>query len=323
MADRKIPLLITGGMPDYLLENILTDGYDMRHIENPTDQELAEAEVIVGFPPVPRLGAAANLKWLQIPWSGADGYADHPDFPGHVVLTNATGAFGRPIAEYAFAAVFSLMRRFHQYRDCQKDARWERQGDEMSPTGKHVLILGAGDIGTNVARLFQMMDCRITGVRRVVRNIPREFDNMITLDQVDQVLPEADIVICCMPHTPLTQGFMNRKRLELMKSTAIFVNVGRGTLVDHDALADVLNAGKIYGAALDVTCPEPLPQEHPLWKCRNVIITPHVSGQTFAGLSDKADYFFQVCKENLENYRDGKPLANQVDLKTGYRVTTN
>lgn len=323
MADRKIPLLITGGMPDYLLENILTDGYDMRHIENPTDEELAAAEVIVGFPPVPRLGAAANLKWLQIPWSGADGYADHPDFPGHVVLTNATGAFGRPIAEYAFAAVFSLMRRFHQYRDCQKDARWERQGDEMSPTGKHVLILGAGDIGTNVARLFQMMDCRITGVRRVVRNIPREFDNMITLDQVDQVLPEADIVICCMPHTPLTQGFMNRKRLELMKSTAIFVNVGRGTLVDHDALADVLNAGKIYGAALDVTCPEPLPQEHPLWKCRNVIITPHVSGQTFAGLSDKADYFFQVCKENLENYRDGKPLANQVDLKTGYRVTTN
>lgn len=323
MADRKIPLLITGGMPDYLLENILTDGYDMRHIKNPTDEELAAAEVIVGFPPVPRLGAAANLKWLQIPWSGADGYADHPDFPGHVVLTNATGAFGRPIAEYAFAAVFSLMRRFHQYRDCQKDARWERQGDEMSPTGKHVLILGAGDIGTNVARLFQMMDCRITGVRRVVRNIPREFDNMITLDQVDQVLPEADIVICCMPHTPLTQGFMNRKRLELMKSTAIFVNVGRGTLVDHDALADVLNAGKIYGAALDVTCPEPLPQEHPLWKCRNVIITPHVSGQTFAGLSDKADYFFQVCKENLENYRDGKPLANQVDLKTGYRVTTN
>ena len=186
-----------------------------------------------------------------------------------------------------------------------------------------MLILGAGDIGTNVARLFKMMDCHITGVRRVVRDIPKEFDAIITLDQVDSLLPDADIVICCMPHTLLTQGFMNRERLELMKSTAIFVNVGRGTLVDHDALADILNAGKIYGAALDVTCPEPLPQEHPLWKCRNVIITPHVSGQTFAGLSDKADYFYQVCKENLESYRDGKPLTNRVDLKTGYRVTTN
>ena len=93
--------------------------------------------------------------------------------------------------------------------------------------------------------------------------------------------------------------------------------------MDHEALAEVLNAGKIYGAALDVTCPEPLPPEHPLWKCRNVMITPHVSGQTVAGLKDKEDYFFRMCRENLENYRDGKPLINRVDLKTGYRVTTN
>lgn len=323
MSERKIPLLITGGMPEYLMEKILTDGYEMKHIENPSDEELATAEVIVGFPAVSRLAFAKNLKWLQIPWSGADGYADHPDFPAHVILTNATGAFGRPIAEYAFAAVLSLMRRFHQYRDCQKEAKWERQGDEMSPTGKHVLVLGAGDIGTNVARLFKMMDCRITGVRRVVRDIPGEFDAMITLEQVDNVLPEADIVICCLPHTPLTQGFINRERLEMMKKSAVFVNVGRGTLVDHDALADILNAEKIYGAALDVTNPEPLPKEHPLWKCRNVMITPHISGQTFAGLKDKENYFFQVCKANLECYRDGKPLANRVDLKTGYRVTTN
>ena len=110
MSEKKIPLLITGGMPEYLMENIRTEGYDMVHIENPTDEELGAAEVIVGFPPVPRLASATNLKWLQIPWSGADGYADHPDFPGHVTLTNATGAFGRPIAEYAFGAVFTLMR---------------------------------------------------------------------------------------------------------------------------------------------------------------------------------------------------------------------
>ena len=323
MTKRKIPLLITGGMPEYLMDRILTEGYEMKHIENPSDEELAAAEVIVGFPPVSRLDSATNLKWLQIPWSGADGYADHPDFPAHVTLTNATGAFGRPIAEYVFGAVFTLMRRFHQYRDCQLECKWERLGNEMSPTGKNVLVLGAGDIGTNCARLFIMLDCHITGVRRIVRDIPKEFDAMITLEQVDDVLPEADIVIGCMPHTPLTQGFMNRARLESMKKTAIFVNVGRGTLVDHDALADVLNAGKIYGAALDVTCPEPLPQEHPLWKCRNVIITPHVSGQTFAGLKDKEDFFFRVCRENLKNYRDGKALQNQVDLKTGYRVTTN
>lgn len=323
MSDRNIHLLITGGMPEYLMEKIRTDGYEMKHIENPTDADLAAAEVIVGFPPVPRLAAATHVKWLQIPWSGADGYADHPDFPARIILTNATGAFGRSIAEYVFAAVFALMRRFHQYRDCQQEARWERQGDEMSPTGKKVLILGAGDIGTHTAQLFKMMGCHITGVRRVVRTIPAEFDAMITLEQVDALLPEADIVIGCMPHTPLTQGFMNRERLERMKSTAIFVNVGRGTLVDHDALADILKEGKIYGAALDVTNPEPLPADHPLWKCRNVMITPHISGQTFAGLKDKEEIFVQICKENLQRYREGKPLQNQVDLKTGYRVTAN
>ena len=123
-----IPVLITGGMPERLLDAVRVPGYDFCHIENPSDGELARAEVIVGFPEVTRLHAAKNLKWVQIPWSGADGYADHPDFPAHVMLTNATGAFGRPIAEYALAGVLTLMRRFHQYRDCQNSQLWQRQG---------------------------------------------------------------------------------------------------------------------------------------------------------------------------------------------------
>lgn len=321
-ASNLIPAMITGGMPEHLLANIQTPGYDLRHIENPTDKDYAWAEVIIGFPPIPRLAAATNLKWLQIPWSGADGYADHPDFPKHVTLTNATGAFGRPIAEYAFAAVFSLMRRFHQYRDRQHDAQWQWLGDEMTPTGKHVLILGAGDIGTNVAALFKKFDCKATGVRRVVRDCPANFDTVITLEQAEDVLPEADIVICCMPDTPLTRGWLSRPRLEKLKSTAILVNVGRGSLIDHDALADILQAGKIFGAALDVTSPEPLPAEHPLWKCPNAMITPHISGNTFKGLKDKEEFFFRVCRENLALYLQGQPLKNQVDLSTGYRVTT-
>ena len=318
----SIPALITGNMPDRLLENLQTPGYDLRHIENPTDADLAWAEVIVGFPPVPRLHAATNLKWLQIPWSGADGYADHPQFPQHVLLTNATGAFGRPIAEYAFSAAFALMRRFHQYRDRQKSGSWVWLGDEMSPTGKRVLILGAGDIGTNAAALFKKFDCTVTGVRRVVRQCPENFDRVVTLEDAESILPQADIVICCMPDTPLTRKWLCRQRLELLKETAILVNVGRGSLLDHDALADLLNAGKIYGAALDVTDPEPLPADHPLWQCENALITPHVSGNTFKGLKGKEEFFYTLCKENLNRYRDGKELLNKVDLKTGYRETT-
>ena len=237
-------------------------------------------------------------------------------------MTNATGAFGRPIAEYAFAAVFTLMRRFHLYRDNQNARVWQRMGDEMSPTGKHVLILGAGDIGSNAAALFKLLGCRITGVRRVVREVPQNFDRMVTLEEAEAVLPEADIVICALPNTPLTRGWFDARRLSLLKKTAVFVNVGRGTLVDHDALARLLEEGKILGAAMDVTDPEPLPAEHPLWGCKNALITPHVSGQTFLGLRDKEEFFFSLCKENLERYRDGKPLLNRVDLSTGYRVTT-
>lgn len=317
-----IKALITGGMPEHLLENLRVPGYDIRHIENPTDEELAEAEVIVGFPSVPRLAAAKNLKWLQIPWSGADGYADHPDFPGHVLLTNATGAFGRPIAEHIFAAVFALMRRFPLYRDNQNRCVWERVGDEISPTGKRVLIMGAGDIGGNAAMLFKKFDCHVTGVRRVARECPAHFDAMLSLSEAESALPHADIVVCAMPNTPLTSGWFDRRRLGLLKKGAIFVNVGRGSIVDHYALAEALRSGALFGAALDVTEPEPLPADHPLWKCPNLLLTPHVSGQTFMGLKDKEEFFFSLCRENLELYRDGKPLKNIVDLKTGYRVTT-
>lgn len=319
----QINVLITGKMPVYLLENIRVPGFAFQHIENPTDAQLAKAEVIIGAPSIAQLAVATNLKWLQIPWSGTDGYADIPDFPKNIIFTNATGAFGRSIAEYAFAAVFALMRRFHQYRDNQHLCQWQRRGDEMSPTGKHVLILGAGDIGTHVAELFKKFDCKVTGVRRVARDFPACFDAMITLEEAEAILPDADVIICALPNTPLTKGYFNRRRLEALKSTAIFVNVGRGSLVDHNALAELLQDERIFGAALDVTDPEPLPKEHPLWSCNNAMITPHISGQTFSGLKEKETFFFQLCRENLQRYLQGEPLKNVVDLSTGYRVTTD
>ena len=286
-------------------------------------QALGDAHVILGEPRNEDFPFCTRLELMHSPCSGVNYYVQGGTFPRDAIFCCMTGGYGNIIAEHMLAMTLSLCRRLPEYRDQQREHKWQLRKYDKQLEGSTVLILGAGDIGTNAARLFKMMDCRITGVRRVVRDVPKEFDAMITLEQVDTVLPEADIVICCMPHTPLTQGFFTKARFEKMKSTAIFVNVGRGTLVDHEALADVLNEGKIFGAALDVTFPEPLPENHPLWKCRNVLITPHVSGQTFAGLKDKENFFFQVCKENLENYRDRNPLQNQVDLKTGYRVTTN
>lgn len=319
-ANMPVPVLLTGGMPAYALERIAVPGYEFRHIEQPTDAELAWAEVIIGQIPPERLPAAKGLKWLQLSFAGVENYV-RPDFPEDVILTNASGVFGRAMAEYAFAAVFSMMRRFHLYRDAQQSAAWQWQGDEMSPTGKHVLILGAGDIGSHAARLFKLLDCRVTGVRRLARACPPEFDAVCTLEEAEAVLPEAEIIICCLPGTPLTKGWLNRERLGMLRTDAVLVNIGRGSLINHDALAEILEAGRIFGAVLDVTEPEPLPPEHPLWKCKNALITPHISGKTFSGLRCKEEALFAICRENLERYLQGKPLKNRVDLNSGYRVT--
>lgn len=321
-SNSSIPVLITGGMPEYTIERIQTPGYAFRHIENPTDAELAQAEVIIGQIPFERLPAAKALRWLQLSFAGADGYAK-PGFPEHVLLTNASGVFGRPIAEYAFAAVLSMMRRLHLYRDAQSSAQWEWLGDEMSPAGKHLLILGAGDIGSNTARLFRPFGCKITGVRRVARACPAEFDAMVTLDEAEALLSEADIIICCLPGTELTRKWFSRSRLQKLKENAILVNVGRGSLIDHDALAEILLGKRIFGTVLDVTDPEPLPPEHPLWKCPNALITPHISGKTFSGLSCKEDALFEICRENLSRWLRGERLKNIVDLSTGYRTIEN
>ena len=319
-AERAIPVLVTGDMPEYTLDRIQTPGYAFRHIENPSEADLAWAEVVIGQLPFEKLPAAVNLKWLQLSFAGADSYA-RPGFPAHVLLTNATGVFGRPIAEYAFSAVLAMMRRLHLYRDAQSRAQWQWLGDEMSPADKHVLILGAGDIGSSVARLFRPFGCRITGVRRVARACPEEFDAMVTLEEAEAVLPNADIVICCLPGTALTKGWFSRSRLAKLKENAILVNVGRGSLVDHDALAELLRENRIFGAVLDVTDPEPLPPEHPLWRCPNALITPHISGKTFSGLRCKEDKLFEICRENLARYLRGEALVNRVDLAAGYKVT--
>lgn len=317
-----IPVLITDDMPDHSIDQLRMPGYEFRHIQVPSDADLAWAEVIIGQIPFERLKAAAKLKWMQLSFAGADCYA-RPGFLEGVTLTNATGAFGRAMAEYALAAVLTLMRRFHLYRDAQQDAAWQWLGDEMSPAGKHMLILGAGDIGIHTARLFKPFGCRITGVRRVNRPCPAEFDAVVTLDGAEALLPEADIIICCLPATSLTRGWLNRTRLQLLKREAILVNIGRGSLIDHDALAELLETDRIFGAVLDVTDPEPLPPEHPLWKCRNALITPHISGKTFAGLPCKEKALFAICRENLNRYLRGEELLNRVDLTTGYKVTEN
>ncbi len=296
-------------------------GYHFTYADwEPAEEQLAAAEVILGQPSLEQLNRAKNLKWLQGTFAGVDYYAKG-GFPVGVTMTNVSGAFGQSISEFVLAMVLILYKKLHLYRDNQRAGLWQDEGWQETPEGKNLLILGAGDIGCAVARVFRPFGCHITGVRRVPRAAPPEFDEMITLEGLDATLGQSDIVVGALPNTPATVGLLGRRRLNLLKRSAIVVNVGRGNLIDCDALAEKLAAGELSGAALDVTDPEPLPADHPLWRCKNALITPHITGGSFGHLQETTERIYAICRENLERYREGMPLKNPVDLSIGYRST--
>lgn len=317
-----IHALITAPFPPEALPRLSSiEGVEVKYIPSPTDEDAAWADFILGGPSMHVLHQANRLKVLQLHYAGVDALMKRTDFPQGVTLCNATGAFGQSISEYVMTMVLALYKQMGLYRDNQNRHIWQDMGRQDSPVGKTLLILGAGNIGTSVAKLFRPFGCKLIGMRRVPRECPEEFDRIITLEELDEFLPLADIVVGALPSTPATRKLLNRQRLVLLKSSAILINVGRGDLVDCEALAELLKNGGIRGAALDVTDPEPLPQDHPLWGCKNAILTPHITGGSFGHLTATEDFIYDLCRDNLERFRDGRPLRNVVDFSTGYKKT--
>ena len=300
------------------------EGYRFTQTKTPTAEELERAEVIIGLPTFEQLSAAKNLRWVQLSMAGADAYAKKKErFPKGVTLTNLSGAFGPSISEYVLTMCLTLHKQMAIYRDRQREHRWVDEGRQETPTGKNLLILGAGDIGTCTAKRFRPFGCHIVGLCRTAREIPEFFDEIVTFEHLDKALAEADIVVGALPSTPETRKLLNSRRLALLKPSAVLINVGRGDLIDTDALTAALSEGKLYGAALDVTDPEPLPPEHPLWDLPNAVITPHITGGTFGHSTITENIFYDICQKNLERYKNKEPLLNAVDLETGYRILEN
>ena len=277
---------------------------------------MAEAEVLIGFVSPALLAGAKNMKLLQATWAGVDAIA--AAVPEGVTMTNASGAFGPVIAEHMVACAMALARLIPAY---SRSRRWKDLGCELTFEGKRALILGAGDIGVCTARRLKPFGMTIAGVRRVPRSVPEGFDEMYTLAELDEQLALADYVFCVLPGTKETAGLLDERRLRLMKKTAVLVNAGRGSLIDTAALEKVLAEGHLFGAALDVTAPEPLPESSPLWDMDNVIITPHVAGIGFGHLPETEKKIADICCENLARYIRGEGLINLVDRATGYRET--
>ena len=269
---------------------------------------IRDAEIIIGEPTLEELKHAHSLKWLQMTWAGADRYL-HGGFPSGVSLTTASGAFGQTIAEHSLALILALARRLPSYARSRK---WEDLGGEKRLYGTTALIYGCGDIGSHIATLLKSFQIRTVGVCRNPRKPRKNFDILTTLDSAELFFSEAELVICALPHSEDTCGYFCEERLAALRNDCIFVNVGRGSLVDTQSLCRLLAKGKFFGVGLDVVDPEPLPDKHPLRNYSNVILTPHVAGIGFGHLKDTEDKIWAICKNNLRRYLAGEPLENQV-----------
>ena len=283
--------------------------------------ELRDADIIIGEPRNEDFQYCEKLELMQSPSSGVNYYVQGGCFPKGAILCCMTGGYGNILAEHLLGMVLSLCRRLPEYRDQQHKHEWKLCLYDKQLEGTTLLVLGAGDIGTTVARWMRPMVGRIIGVRRVAREKPDCYDEMITLEALDDYLPQADIIVCALPHTPETACLLNESRLRKMKKDAVLVNGGRGSLIDQKALCRLLDEGWFWGVGLEVTSPEPLPATDPLWDQPRVIITPHAAGNSFAPGSPLERKIWDFIIRNVGSYLQGNEPENRVDFAAGYRET--
>ncbi len=282
-----------------------------------TQQQVQQAEVIIGNVTPALLKDAPNLRWMQLNSAGADPYYRSDVLPLEVQLTNATGAYGLSVSEYMVAALMSLNRKLHLYRDNQRQNLWQEMGAVRSIEGATILVVGLGDIGGDFARKVKAMGATTIGIRRTQSEKPAYLDELYSADALDDLLPRADVVAISVPGTQDTHHMFDDRRFGLMKQDSVIINVGRGNVVDTDALCRALDQGKLWGACIDVTEPEPLPADHRLWSYGNVILTPHVAGKFH--LAATLDRIVAIATENLGHYYAGAPMRSMVNRSTGYR----
>lgn len=275
---------------------------------------LAQSDVVMGEPSPALLAEGTPVKWVQMTWAGTDLYTrGEIAFPEGVRLTNVAGtAFGHIISQFVVGQVIGIAQNFPTYARQQERELWKGAGPVFSLEGATVLIFGAGDLGGLTAKRLSGFDCHCVGVCRDTTRERPYFERLVTLDEAQDELAGADVVVNCLPNTPDTAHWLGEKRLLMMKEGAILANVGRGNFVDCDALARVLAQGRLRGAALDVTDPEPLPQGHPLWQEPRCFITPHSAGGSFGKSDGTEDRICAVACENLRRWLAGEELTHVV-----------
>ena len=285
--------------------------------EDEIPEEFSDCDVIYGFG-MRNASENKNLKWLSVPSAGVDYLLKPGVFANEdCLITNSSGAYGVTIAEHIIAVSLMMMRRLdYTYRESLK-RNWSSPRPQRSLKDARILVLGTGDIGCCFARRARAFEPEsIIGVCRSGKCDEPAFDSVKTIDSLDDLLPAADLLVMSLPDTPETKNILSRERIALLPPNSYVVNVGRGSAVDEEALAESLNEGRLAGAALDVFKSEPLPGDSVLWNTANLLITPHVAGNLT--LEHTLNVNVEMFCENLLNYGKGLPLNNQIDRNKGY-----
>lgn len=289
-------------------------------IAEATREQICAADIILGNANPQLVAESRRLRWIQLNSAGADAYCKPGIIQPGTLLTCATGAYGLTVSEGLTAMSYMLCRKMDLYMRNQVAHRWREEGSVTSIWNSTTLVIGLGDIGTEYAKRMKALGSYVIGVRKRVTEKPDYVDEVYTMDQLDEVLPRADFVTLVLPSTPQTHHIMDERRMRLMKRGAYLLNGGRGDAIDCDALNRLLREGDaLGGAGLDVTEPEPLPIEHPLWDAPRCIITPHAAGKFH--LQETFERIVRITGENLEKYLVGDiaHMKNRVDPSTGYR----
>ena len=278
---------------------------------------IEEAEVLVSFiedVDAIRRALHPGIRWVQLGWAGVDKWVHAGVIDRERVWTSCRGAYGPPIAEHTLAFILAAARNLPQRIRARKwgPAVWGESGGRCL-SGGTVGIIGCGGIGQGLIQLLQPFRATTICLTLSGRIVPGATVS-VGRDGLDYLLRESDYVVVAAPHTPSTAKLISREQLALMRKTAWLINVSRGAIVDTGALVDALDMGTIGGAALDVVEPEPLPDDHPLWRFANVVVTPH----TACSRSLSLELFAERLGENLRRFRMREELLGLIDLDKGY-----
>ncbi len=279
-----------------------------------TEGDVQDADGIIGVISPQMAGMAPKLTWLQLPWAGAETFAGV--IPEGAVLTNSSGAYGVPVAEHMLALTFSMFYHLHSYVRQQDRHEWNTSNPPCVIHGKCALVIGTGNIGTLYAKMMKGLGAYVIGISRTKKASRPEYDEQLTVDDLDKVLGKADIVAMVAPGGDATHHLIGEHEIRLMKDGAYIINAGRGSAIDPKALKDAVESGKLGGAGLDVFETEPLPEDDPLWDVQNIVMTPHVAGKF--GDPYVFSLVFEIARENLRYYARGEELLHVVDRKLGY-----